>query len=557
LVDIRIRSRKNLKKKNTAIVLLFLMPIIGFAGYAAGLLIIINDMASYTYEIPPPDTQYFHTWQEIDPNKMALVADAISTRMNLYHLTDGITNLSVDCSYSDTNYDTVEKRYDTDNAALYGGQTLGAQCLRYATAKKENNQTEMDNAMVLIRKLVHGFSLLLAVPNGGIGPDYPGIPGRFYAPPGYEDIFPEVFSDAYKMYNGTGIYSNWRVRLKTSLDEMGGYALALGSVLNFVDPSDSPDAKYVYETVRLMVAQLIEGFKKTNWMVIHGDGYPAGSDLNMDIGGGTWKLAFLKLGALAYPEKYTSDYAYTATKMLHLHGAQEGSVFNTIMEYYAFNFANSLVFSLIMNEDNPNLRYWYIKLYVEGFYDILKYHRNAWVSSTYLAYMSMLDENEKQQFINPLYDIDKVTWDVNDQVYRFYRWANPAGMSLTQDKWGIRNYNLIQRPHSTRATSANPEIRKMERDPTPKKWRDFFETPMGKIYAWAADDLFNFNDHYLLPITVSESSPGANIFGSNPFYSEGNRHAKSGDGLFEERGNDFMLPYYIGRYYGFIEGPTW
>jgi hypothetical protein len=242
--------------------------------------------------------------------------------------------------------------------------------------------------------------------------------------------------------------------------------------------------------------------------------------------------------------------------MMNLYSAGEGSVHNTIMEYYAYNFANSLIFSLIMNEHNPNLRHWYIKLYAEGFYNILKYHRNAWVSSTYLAYMSMLEPNERHQFENPDYDIETVKWDVNDQVYRFYRWANPAGMSLTKDKWGIRNYNLIQRPHSTRATSTNPEIRQMERDPTAQYWREFFESPLGSMYAWAAEDLFNFNDHYLLPITVSESSPGANIFGSNPFYSSGNRHAITGNGLFEERGNDFMLPYYIGRYYGFIEGPS-
>ena len=47
----RIRSRKNLKKKNTAVVFLFLLPIIGLAIFVAGGLNILNDMASFTYYI--------------------------------------------------------------------------------------------------------------------------------------------------------------------------------------------------------------------------------------------------------------------------------------------------------------------------------------------------------------------------------------------------------------------------------------------------------------------------------------------------------------------------
>ena len=136
--------------------LLFLMPLLGFGGYAVGLLIIIDDLASYTYRIDPPNTDYFHSWDEINPDQMAKVADVISYRMKTYHLQDGLTNLSVDVRYNNYSYDNPVQWYDTDNAALYGGQTLGAQCFRYATAKKENNQTEMDDTMVLIRSLLSG-----------------------------------------------------------------------------------------------------------------------------------------------------------------------------------------------------------------------------------------------------------------------------------------------------------------------------------------------------------------------------------------------------------------
>ena len=198
---------------------------------------------------------------------------------------------------------------------------------------------------------------------------------------------------------------------------------------------------------------------------------------------------------------------------------------------------------------------WLIKQYYSGFYDVLKYHRNAWINSAYLAFVSLLEPNEQYQFINPAYDLEKVKYDVNDQMFRFYRWANPEGMALTQSQWGIRNYNLVQRPSSTRSTSTNPLIAAKEIDPSYQRWREWLETPFGVLYEPIVGQLFNFEDHYLYPITASEAHAGAMIWGSNPFFGEGGDIG--GNGLREERGNSFMLPYYIGRYYGFIEEPTW
>ncbi|MHA1336790.1 MAG: hypothetical protein ACTSPW_13780 [Promethearchaeota archaeon] len=548
----RIRRRKNLKKKNTVIVFLFLMPIIGFFGYASILLYMINDLASYNELIGPPDTDYFIPLDRINETELAEFAKVLDDRNELYHMP---TNLSVSCTFTDYNYNTVKEWHGTDNGALWGGELLASQCLRYATAKREKNSEEMNAAMRQIKRLVSGFSMLLAVPNGGIGPDYPGIPARFYASPSQKDIFPFMFEEHYKHFNGTGKYKNWRCRLSTSLDEMGGYAIALGTVLKFIDPDDSEDAKWCYERVKLLIAQLIEGFKKTNWLVLTGDGTPAGSDLNMDLGGGAWKLTFLKLGSIAYPEKYESEYYYTYSKALHSLQASEGSITNTLMEYYAFNFAQCLVFSLIINENNPKIRYHYIKLYVENFYGILKYHRNAWINSAYLAFMSMLDDDQKTKLENPEYGLDLVKWDVLDQLYRFKDWIYPRGMNLTKEQGGIRNYNLTQRPHSTRATSMDPRIRKMERNPIPPKWRNYVENDIyGKQYAWIREDLFELEDMYLLPITVSEWGTHSIIWGDNPFYNEGGDIY--GNGLHEERGLSFLLPYWIGRYYGFISKPS-
>jgi hypothetical protein len=550
----RTRTREKLKKKNTAITLLFLLPLLGFGTYAAGALYILNDMTSFTFdEKIKPDTSYFTPRDEINITLLAEIAEQLEIRNNKYHLP---TNLSVSLYMKDHHYDSVRKWRMNDNGGLRGGEMLFSECLRYATAKRENNEQSMNHSMAVIKKLVDGFATLMAAPNGGLGPEYPGLLARFYAAPKHRDIFPRMFAPHYKHFNGSGPYKNWRVRLKTSKDELGGYALGLASILEFVDPSDGKDAKWCYNTVKLIIDQLLQGFLKNNWLLLDGDGWPDGVDLHpYFFSGGAWQLTYLKLGAVAYPKKYESRYNYYAAKTINHHFAGEGSPHNTVMEFFAYNFAQALVFALIMLEDDPQLKQLYIKKFEESFYKILKYHRNAWHNAAHLAFMSMLEEEERKKFANPEYTDDTIIWDVLDQLYRFKDWVNPKGMSLTKEQWGVRDYNLTQRPHSTRATSKNPEIRKMKRDPTPKKWRDFFDNhPFGSLYAWLEKDLLDFEDHYLLPVTVSEQGGAAIIWNRNAFYTEGGD--PEGNGLKENRGLSFLLPYWIGRYYGFIDSPT-
>ena len=288
--------------------------------------------------------------------------------------------------------------------------------------------------------------------------------------------------------------------------------------------------------------------------MLYGDGTPAGTDLNMDFGGGAWKLTFLKLGAISYPEKYERDYDYCYTKMLHSWQAGEGGAMNTIDAYYAYAFSQCLVFSLIINEDDDDIRNHYIKLYAEGFYGILKYHRNAFINSAFLAFMTFLDNGEEKKYENKDYDFDEVEWDINDQLYRFKDWVNPKGMDLAKEQWGVRNYNLTQRPHSTRSTSLNPEIRKKECNPAIKRHREWIQNDIfGSLYGWVLEDLFEFNDMYIVGRTVSEAGEGNFIWNGNPFYGEGGDPDE--DGLTEQKGNAFLTPYYMGRYFGFVDAP--
>lgn len=530
----RIRTRRNLKKKNVAIVFLFLLPLLGFATYASMVLTIIDDMCSYTFELDPPDNQYFYSEDEISLDRLAEMADILERRWDLYH---SPTNISVDTTFTDYNYDTPEYYHPTDNGGQWTGMMLASECLRYKAAKNVNDLEELDDSIRLISKMVTCFSNFLAAPNGGIGPDYPGTPARFVAAPGQEDIFPFMFADDPIHYWGAGDYSDWRVRLYTSLDEMAGYIQGLGSVLKFVDPNDSETSRWCYERTRLLVAQLIEGFKKTNWLMISGDGNPAGTNINAVFGGGAWKLALLKMGAIAYPDEYQDDYEFTAAKELYNHQASMGSSWNVIMDYYALAFGVCVQWMLIILEEDPDLRMLHVNEFENGIYKICKYHRNGFVNAAHLNIMSLLSANVRKQFEDPQYTEEDIRLDIMDQLWRFH----------TSGWCPIRNYNLDQRPHSTRSTSLNPLIKEKTLDDTPQKWRDYFENNIvGRLYSWI-DVEFNFDDHYIVPLTISEMGIDSLIWEENPFYGEGGN--PNGDGLKENTGMSYLLVYWMCKAY--------
>ena len=156
-------------------------------------------------------------------------------------------------------------------------------------------------------------------------------------------------------------------------------------------------------------------------------------------------------------------------------------------------------------------------------------------------FMSLLTDSQKAQFINQEYGLEAVSYDVSDQLWRFYTsgWGQ-----------GIRDLNLIERPHSTRSTSLNPEIRAGILLTNKKDWRDFFENNMyGTFFSWIYDmELIHFDeDLYMIPRTVSETPAGHFFWGDNSFKGEGGN--ENGNGLTEAPGHAFLVPYYIMKAY--------
>ncbi len=533
----RIRKRKNLAKKNAAIVGLFLIPLIGFGIYVGALLYILNDVAAFTYHMPPPDTKYFYELGKINEETLEKLAQTYESQLRKQHAP---ANIPVDVTFKDRTYREIDYWHGTDNGALHLGYALAAECFRYKTALDEGKSLELIRATNMIKKFVTGFSDMMAAPNGGIGPNYSGTPARFVCSPENRKYHPFLFEEHPRHFNGTGKYKDWRVRLHTSRDELAGYDLGLACVLKFVDPEKSADSKWCVDRIKLLTEQMIEGFKKTNWLVLGGEGEPVGSDLNPYLEGSTWQLALLRIGATANPEKYESLYQYVASKALSMNSANMGGVWNTVEDTYALAFGMDVMFALIMLEDNPLLRNHYIKNFETGFYDYLRRHRNAYYNIIHLVFMTLVDD--PSLFEDPNYNDDTIRWDVLDQLWRF----QVSGWNK-----GIRNYNIWDRPHSTRWSSLNPEIRKMKLNPSKARWREFFENDVnGALFSWISDEFHFDRDMYQLPLTVSEYGVHYFLWEHSKFYGEGGD--PRGNGLKQAVPTSYLTIYWMARAFDVI-----
>ena len=538
----RIRTRKNLLKKNIVITILFSIPVISFFSYIGFGLYILDDLASLTLNLDHPNTTYFTPFDQIIGNQTYL--DQMATRFDYqlekWHIP---TNISIDVTFTDDSYSEVEIWHGTDNGALHLGYTLASQCLRYKYALDNSDLNELENATRMVKKCVSGFSNMLAAPNGGIGPDYPGMPARFVSAPENRIYHQWLFDPDPRHFNGTGPYSNWRVRLHTSRDELAGYYLGFASVLKFIDPTASEDSRWCVERIKLLTAQMIEGFRKTNWLVLGGNGEPVGSDLNPILGESIWQLALLRIGATAYPDKYDSLYNYAAAKIMSMQNGHMGSEGNTAYDTYALAFSMDVEFALIMLEDNPLLQNHYIRRFEEGFYSFLRYHRNAFFNIIHLVFMTILEDSSLFEDSN--YNDNAIRWDVLDQLWRY----NTSGWG-----YGIRDYNLTVRPHSTRATSLNPDIASMKIDPNRAKWANFFENNIyGTMFTWVGE-LIDINDpsgvQYTLPLTVSEMGVHHFLWEHSKFFGTGGD--PSGNGLKQVIPNSYLVVYWMGKAFNIL-----
>ena len=160
----RIRTRKNLLKKNIAVSLLFLIPVISFMSFIGFGLSVLDDLASLTLSLEPPNTDFFTPSDQILGNQTYLEQMAVKFDYLLekWHIP---TNISIDVTFTNDSYSEVESYQGTDNGNLHLGYTLASQCLRYKYALDNSDLAELNNATRMVKKCVTGFSNMLAAPN--------------------------------------------------------------------------------------------------------------------------------------------------------------------------------------------------------------------------------------------------------------------------------------------------------------------------------------------------------------------------------------------------------
>ncbi|NMC06305.1 MAG: hypothetical protein GYA24_13900, partial [Candidatus Lokiarchaeota archaeon] len=238
----RIKRIKDMKKQQIGIVAVILLPVV--------LLGTIFGTASYLYvEIPSfgmdeSKMPAISTFIPGDYDYLAACAAYYDQRFEDYNLP---FNYTVAARFTDESLTTLSEYVFTDNGALWSGTAIAAYVGKYLAARREANATMTQDALRVIRKLVHGMSMMLAVPNGGLGPDHGAILARMWAPPEnatlrglplYNSSIPGARS-THAYYNGTGIERDIEDQLArftfTHLPDVNGNVTAPGPEYRIVD----------------------------------------------------------------------------------------------------------------------------------------------------------------------------------------------------------------------------------------------------------------------------------------------------------------------------------
>ena len=543
----KITKRKTIKIKYTVLTVVCFLPLVLFGFFGGFIGYFFTDLASHAFdrELNMYDPNEWNSMQNItdDLEIMDDLADIYQVRQIDYHTP---INLSVNCwLYNGATNKTGIFRYDlTDNAGLYTGASLATESFRYNTL---TNSTEKAESLVLIKRLVTGLSLLMAVPNGGLGPNFPGQTlARFYAMPELVNNanYSEMFGDHYKMFNGTDgttmggeNYSQWRVRLYTSKDELGGYFFGLAAALKLVDDP------WVQNIIKLIVGQIANGFIDSMYQEIHGDGDPCGAHLeNMFTLTGEWKMVLMKMATMAYPKnyRYAQLYNYYCTREMYQPYSPHVGESNTVDEYYANGFSHDLLMGYALLEDDPIKIDRFINTY-ERDYKLFRYQRNAQANAVFLAFNAIRSQPSTRYSQE---ELDEILWDTLDQLHQF------TAYPIYNDSYGGVNKSVLRQDLGGDWLILDPKI---------QKWKNFFDyNPIGKLFRWLPAELMDgmLDDRYLKPRTVSMYRVDTFIWNSNPYSPTdvwSNSRAVSW-AVNERIGISYTMPYYLLKYYGYLEG---
>ncbi|GAB4313442.1 MAG: hypothetical protein Kow0069_14520 [Promethearchaeota archaeon] len=505
----RVRRHARLKARTAFVACLALAPLAFVGSYAATLAGLYESVTDFSRTA---------AWDPSDAlpanySRLAQLAEYFDDRFERFHAP---LNFSTDAVFADDACTVVDHYVYSDNGAQWTGLALTSFVYKYVAAKMEGDEEMRQDALRVIRRLVNGFCMLLAVPNGGVGPGFPGTLARGWAGPEHRDVAAWYFSDDPRHHNGTGAYSNFRWRASTSNDEYSGLYGGLAAVLKHVT---EPDVRHL---AGLVVEQVAGHMLATNFLGLNWHGGPTGVDQKAKFfSGGAWALLLLKMAALVNPGKYERLYYHYAAEELYAAFATEGGPQEVVANYYAYAFGYHVVFSLATLEEDDRLRGLYLSLYQKSLRRHTANHRNPFYNAIHLALTCEPGDDPALEA------------DVVDQLVRYdcpYHFPDRA------------------LGHAPIPADQFPKVDDVE------ELLEFLENdPHGSLYLPFFGEVRPGNTYYARPLTVEYLPGDIFVWEKNPFQAPPDPQFVNP--RYEYAGFSFPLVYWIARAHGFVPPP--
>lgn len=432
--------------------------------------------------------------------------------------------------WEDTTFNKVERYGTAGDATIWTGMMLAAQSLNYAVNKRGGDTTKISRALKLAERALRGVSILIAVPSGGIGEEYPCILSRSVTPKNWTELGNAPI-DAYNyddpssmdpddIFEGAGKYSDWWWKGYPSTDQWSGIIMGLGQCASTFRDETSNETAWIRQRVKDLTVQIIENFIKSNWMNLDlsssGNSRTTGQDYKISLEmTGIWLLSILKMGMLACPERYTELYYHYALERNYINSIEQDLRIFNLMNYYSLNINYVMLVNLISAEQDPSLRIRYENILEQIYYPIIRIGRNAWFN---LGYLYMMQEDDPST-----YDADKllIVKDVEDQMMRFNLARQPGGSTRVPDRGGDKNPIQYTMYDPTDEYRKNPLINSL--------YGFILNMVGGEISEYAKRvDEYQASDFLWQRTTWEDHSP-------SPYTRQ-------------DSGLAYLLPYYIGRY---------
>lgn len=501
------------KRQKAGIILAIILG--GFLGPYVGTFLYAMDEYNYNaYNLPAPDQSTF-----VYANNSRLYSMAMWFEQNIatYHMPhDMIVNTRFKTASKPSGIADIVSHSVSYDSAEWTGHYLMAQAYRYLVHLRDDKPADAAHALDRIEQVLRGYNKIIHVSgNGGMAR---------YAWPANE--YP---GDPYNIQNDNHYLRTWNgsdyvLEDDTSRDMHNGVIMGLGFTYLLVNDTD------VRATAKRLVEDLLDYFIDTGWLYLKPTDDPNGTDFapNIYLAGtaGIWTLAWLKVGALVNPEKYSSTYDYYAVELdfAHRSAAPLMSRTNLVQSYYGLLLDWELLFLILMLEDDTSLRSIYLNYIKTAIRDPTKNYRDPMFKAFWLMVNGINKENAGAEDAVDILDIE-------DCLMRYYDNENRLPGRYINMNINVTNPGVV--------------------DPVSVKWYNFFNYEVGAILYPFWFEVYHFSIITKRPLTP-DYRPATDFLWSRCPYD----YKQTGDGTNEGAGTDFIAVYWPCRYYNIISAPS-